>query len=80
MIGQQTLNIAKQQHFTKLINNPTEYTKELSKWNSLADPRIMQYPDMSVKDKKEMFNSMSPNARNKFKEGLIYFETNGYIK
>lgn len=80
VIAQQKLAIAKQDYFSKLIDNPANYTKELSTWNKVADPRVLQWNDMSAKEKADMKHAMSKSEQNNFKAGLQFFRQNGYMQ
>lgn len=78
VISQQQLALKKQEflqsHIAKAATDPndrgTSYTKALSQWNQVADPRILQLSTMSPEEKIRMKQSMSPAEQKAFGEKL----------
>lgn len=51
----------------KAMNNPDQYSKALAEWNANADPRLLQWSEMSPKERQDMKSSMSENERAEFR-------------
>lgn len=75
LIGQQQLNLARVQYLTPFkaqadAGHPEMYQAALNQFNSVADPRIVQFSSMSPEDKSAMKSSMSEKERAEFGKKL----------
>lgn len=74
------MNLAKQRYMSQFKNNPDQYVQKLSQFNQLADPRIWQLKNMTLKDKAEMKASMTPAEQQQFRGALEQAESLGLVK
>jgi hypothetical protein len=80
VIAQQKMALVKQQFMQPYVNDPQAYSKKLTEFNKIADPRILQYPNMSIKEKTALKANMTKDERESFKNGLSTMESMGFIK
>lgn len=80
VIGQQQLAIARQNFLAPFIDKPQEYQKKLAEFNSIADPRILQLPHLSVAEKAEMKNAMTERERKDFSEKIRKMQQLGILQ
>lgn len=71
LIGQQQLNLARVQYLTPFkaqadAGHPEMYQAALNQFNSVADPRVVQFSSMSPEEKSAMKSSMSEKERADF--------------
>jgi hypothetical protein len=80
VMAQKQMGLVKQQYMGQFKNDPQLYTQKLAEFNSISDPRILQWRDMSLKEKTAMKSSMSEGERNRFKDMLQKAESLGIVK
>jgi hypothetical protein len=63
------LALAKQKYLApiKALNDPASYNKALSEFNANADPRWLQWSEMSQRERQDMKASMSPTEQAEFR-------------
>lgn len=73
LIAIRKLRLLKNAIFTPLQNDAQKYSDTLVKWNNIADPRVLQYMDMNVKEKESYLKAMPKSQQNSFlsKLGII---------
>ena len=73
LIAIRKLRLLKNAIFTPLQNDAQKYSDTLAKWNNIADPRVLQYMDMNVKEKESYLKAMPKSQQNSFlsKLGII---------
>lgn len=74
------MKLAKQQYMSQFKNNPQQYAEKLAQFNQVADPRIWQLKNMTLKDKAEMKASMTPAEQQRFRSALEQAEAAGLVK
>lgn len=81
VIAQRKLVLAKQRYLQpfKSLNDPESYSKALSQFNQVADPRILQLNDMSDSEIAKMKAAMSPSERDDFKRKIIRMQELGIL-
>lgn len=80
VIAQQKLAIAKQQYLGNFKTDPEHYTQKLAEWNSFADPRVLQLPDMSREEKARMKAAMSPTEQRDFGRKIREMQARGLVQ
>ena len=68
------------QYLEKSVGDPLAYAHAVNTFNQYADPRVLQYPDMSEADKNKMVASMSPRERAAFGSKIWFFQNQGWLK
>lgn len=81
VIAQRKLAIAKQKLLQpfKALNNPEAYSKALTAFNEIADPRVLQVKDMSSEDLGRMKAAMSPSEQAEFRKKIMRMKELGII-
>jgi len=74
------LSLAKQKYIGQFKNDPQTYVQKLADFNAVADPRVFQLKNMSLKEKAEMKSSMTPAEQQQFGEILRKAESMGIVK
>jgi len=74
------MSLAKQNYLGQYKNNPEVYVQKLQQFNQLADPRIWQLKNMTLKDKAEMKSAMTPAEQQQFRASLQQAESLGLVK
>lgn len=80
VIGQRQLAIARQKFLLPYVSNPAGYNAALTEFNSAADPRILQLPSMSDKEKIDMKKAMSPQEQKQFGEKIRKMQQLGILQ
>lgn len=80
IIAQRQLAITKQQYLGQFREDPTAYSRELAKFNQVADPRILQLESMEAKDKAAMKAAMSPAEQKAFGDKIRMMYQMGILK
>ncbi len=80
VIGQRQLAIARQKFLLPYISNPVMYNHALTEFNSAADPRVLQLPNLSDKEKIDMKKSMSPAEQKAFGEKIRKMQQLGILQ
>jgi len=73
LIAIRKLRLLKNAIFEPLQNDAQKYSDTLAKWNNIADPRVLQYMDMNVKEKESYLKAMPKSQQSSFlsKLGII---------
>ncbi len=80
VIAQRRLALAKQSYMQNFKGSPQQYTKELTEFNKIADPRVLQVPDMSNAEIARMKASMSASEQKEFGEKIRKAQALGFIR
>ena len=82
IIAQRQLAIEKQKFLGpfKSLNDPDLYSRALTKWNEIADPRILQLPNMSKEEKEKMKHAMSETEAKDFGAKIRALQELGIVK
>lgn len=80
VIAQRKLALAKQQYMNHFKGDPEQYSKELSAFNQIADPRALQVNDMSDAELQRMKHSMSAAEQRDFGVKLRKLQALGIVK
>lgn len=80
VIAQQKLAIARQQFLQPFAGDPAKYTENMTKFNAIADPRILQLQDMDPADKAKMKAAMSPQEQKDFGSKIRMMYQLGILK
>lgn len=82
VLSQRRMALAKQQYLGsfKALNDPTVYSKALTAWNEVADPRIFQWSHMSPDEKKSMKGSMSAKEQSEFRSKIEKAQALGVVR
>lgn len=80
VIAQRKLALAKQQYMSHFKGDPESYTKELAAFNQIADPRILQLPDLSREEKARMKAAMSPSEQREFGQKIRKMQAIGLVQ
>ena len=80
VIAQQQLAIARQQFLEPFRGDAGAYTKAMTQFNAVADPRILQLRDMSIADKSKMKAAMSPQEQKDFSAKIRAMYQMGILK
>lgn len=75
VIAQKQMPLIRQQYLTQFKNNPDVYAQKASEFNSVADPRILQWDVMTSDEKQAMKSSMSPVERIQFSQKMRKFDS-----
>lgn len=72
VMSQRRMALAKQQFLQphKALNSPDSYSKALTEWNKVADPRIFQWEHMAPEEQAHMKSSMTEKERNEFRSKI----------
>lgn len=81
VIAQRQLAIAKQRFLQpfKALNSPEAYTKALTAWNEIADPRVLQIKDMSGPELAKMKAAMSAGEQADFRRKIVRMKELGVL-
>ncbi len=79
LIAQRKLALLKSQYMIHFKDDPQTYAKELVEFNKVADPRVLQLPDMDRGEKQRMYDAMSPNERNEFRSKNVKMKALGWV-
>ena len=73
LIAIRKLRLLKNAIFEPLQYDAQKYSDTLAKWNNIADPRVLQYMDMNVKEKESYLKAMPKSQQSSFlsKLGII---------
>jgi len=74
VIAQKKLAILKSTHMGNYVRDPSTYAKELRTWQSISEPQALNYPNMTVEEKKAMFSAMKPEEKVRFQHQLEALE------
>jgi len=80
IIAQQEMALAKQSYLQRYEADPVAYSKALTSFNAIADARVFEYPQMSVKEKAEFKNSLTPAEVEAFGRRLAAARQFGFIR
>ncbi len=80
IIAQQEMALAKQKYLGQYADNPVAYSRALTSFNAIADARVFEYPNMSVKEKEQFKNSLPPAEVEAFGRKLAAARQFGFIK
>lgn len=74
VIAQKKLALLKSTHMGNYVRDPSTYAKELRTWQTISEPQALNYPNMTVEEKKAMFNAMKPEEQVRFQHQLEALE------
>jgi hypothetical protein len=74
IIAQQQVKLMKQKFLQPVQTDPGAYSARLTQWNSLADPRLVQWKGMSPAERSAVLAPMSAQQQAKFRKQGIDFE------
>jgi hypothetical protein len=80
VIGQRKMALIKQQFMRNFKSDPEQYSKELAEFNKVADPRILQLPDMTREAKARMKAAMSPTEQREFGQKIRKMQAMGLVQ
>ena len=79
VIAQRQMDINKQKFLMPFKSNPDLYNANLSHFNSIADPRVLQFPNMSMQEKTAMKSAMNTAEQKAFGEKIQANRDLGFI-
>jgi hypothetical protein len=80
VIAQRKLALAKQAYMSNFKADPDQYTKELSHFNQVADPRILQLRDMSRDEIARMKGAMTAAEQREFGQKIRKMQSMGLVQ
>lgn len=80
LVAQRKLALAKQQYLSHFKGDPELYTQKLTQFNQIADPRILQLPDMTLEEKARMKAAMSPTEQREFGRKIREMQSLGLVQ
>lgn len=80
VIGQRQLALERQRYLQPYVSNPTVYNQKATEFNQVADPRILQLPNMSQAEKVQMKAAMSPQEQAQFGQKIRSMQQLGILR
>ncbi len=80
VIAQQRLLSVRAGYLQQFAGNPQAYTQAQTEFNRYADPRVLQYPSLSISERAEMKKAMNPAERADFANKLRFFQSKGMLQ
>lgn len=80
VMAQRKMSAIKAEILQPYATDPQKYSQVLTEVNRLSDPRVLQYPNMTPKEKAELKKNMTPSQANEFGESLQFFQKLGHLK
>lgn len=80
VIAQRQMAVVKQNYLGQFKNDPAAYTNALARFNSVADPRVLQFESMTPQERVAMKAAMSPQEQKSFGNKLRAMYDMGIFK